>query len=716
MTKRMSDEDLIAIIKSHRDDSLGAEDGDLSNQRAEAMNHYHGRPYGNEMVGRSAVVDRSLAETVDWALPSVVRTFVQSGDIGQFDPVGPEDEPLAQQESDYVNQVIMKDNPGFMILHDAVKDTLLLKNGYVKHYWDEYYKVSEESYEGLSLEQIELLIGELEADGSEVEIKGQDSRTVDIPPVGLVELFDLKLQIKRKQGKCCVEAVPSEEVRVSKRCRGSLQQSPFTEHVTKKTRSDLLEMGIPRSFVDDLPAHNQRYNDTQAQSRDSVDNESESYGSSINDRSLDEIEFCEAYLRVDYDGDGIAELRKVVTCADRIPPGEEWNRTIEAVPLTGFVMKRVPHRHVGESLDDELKDLQEILTTLKRQLNDNVYLTNNNRWAVNADSVNLRDLMTVTPGGIIRAKGDRPLGDVLQAVSTPSILGDLLPAIDFYNKAKEVRTGIRPGSDMDPDMLKEITKGAFLEHLNRASQKIEMMTRLLAETGVKELFLQVHGILTRHQDKARMVQLRGKWVPINPSEWKERTDLTVRVGLGTGNEEEKRQKLQMLAQFQGQLMQMAGMAPPPVYAKAYALFEDLCKSMGFDVPEKYAVAPNSQEYAQLAEMAQQKQNQPPPEVLKVQMQAQVEQAKMQMQQETDRNRQSMEAQEQAARIEMEKQLAQFKAQLDMQLEEQRMRIKAETDVMIARINAQAKLDSAQLTAQTTLSAEQEAASDAATSD
>lgn len=707
----MTNEDLVAIIKSHRDDSLGAEDGDLSNQRAEAMDHYHGRPYGNEMVGRSQVVDRSLAETVDWALPSILRTFVQSGDIGAFDPVGPEDEPLAQQESDYVNQVIMKDNPGFMILHDAIKDTLLLKNGYVKHYWDEYYKVNEEEYEGLTAEQLVQMLTQFESSGAEVAIKGQEVRQTEAG-----ELYDVKLQIKRNQSKCCVEAVPSEEVRVSKRCRGSLQDSPFTEHVTLKTRSALLEMGLPRRFVDDLPAQNQRYNDTQAQSRDSVDNESESYGTSINDRSQDEIEFCEAYIRVDYDGDGVAELRKVVTCADRIPPGEEWNRPIEAVPITGFVMKRVPHRHVGESLDDELKDLQEILTTLKRQLNDNVYLANNNRWLANADYVNLRDLMTVTPGGIIRGNGDRPLGDILQAVQTPNILPDLLPAIDFYNKAKEVRTGIRPGSDMDPDMLKEITKGAFLEHLNRASQKIEMMTRLLAETGVKELFLQVHGILTRHQNQARMVQLRGKWVAINPQEWKERTDLTVRVGLGTGNEEEKRQKLAMLAQFQGQLLQMAGMAPPPVYAKAYALFEDLSKAMGFDIPEKYAVAPSSPEFQMLAQMAQQKMNQPPPEVLKVQMQGQIEQAKMQMQQETDRNRQAMEAQEQAARIEMEKQLAQFKAQLDMQLEEQRMRIKAETDIIIARINAQAQLDSAQLTAQTTLSAEQEAASDAATSD
>ena len=137
-----TERDLVSIIKSHRQECLGVESGDLSTQRATALNHYHGRPYGNEVDGRSQVVSRDLAEAVDWALPGILRAFVQSGNLGEFDPVGPEDEALAQQESDYTNQVMMKDNPGFMVLHDAIKDTLLLKNGYVKHYWDESEKIS----------------------------------------------------------------------------------------------------------------------------------------------------------------------------------------------------------------------------------------------------------------------------------------------------------------------------------------------------------------------------------------------------------------------------------------------------------------------------------------------------------------------------------------------------------------------------------------------
>lgn len=596
---KMSPEDLAAIVSAMRRDALGVEDGQLSQERAKAMDHYHGRPYGNEVEGRSAVVSKDLAEAVDWALPSIMRVFTQSGSIAEFDPVGPEDEQLSQQESDYTNQVIMRDNNGFMVLHDAIKDTLLLKNGYAKHFWEETEKVEEVPYSGLTLDQIAQMLGALEQEGAKVEITEQESTTqlIDTPQGPMpVELFNLTLKVTRKSGKVTVLAVPTEEIRVSKRCRGSLQESPFTEHVTRKTRSELIEMGMPRDFVDDLPALNETDNDLQTYSRDSVSDESKSTGANIIDRSMDEIEYCEAYVRVDFDGDGIAELRKVVTVGNKIPPGKQWNEPIPAVAITGFVAKRVPHRHVGESLDDELADLAEIKTTLTRQMLDNIYLTNNNQWLVN-ERVNLKDFMTSLPGGVKRVKGDMPVSGAAEAVQATTIIGQILPVVDYFDRVKEGRTGLTKASTgMDPDVLKESTKGAFMENLNRASQKIEMITRLIAETGVKELVMQVHGLLCRHQDKPRMVRLRGSWTNVNPQEWRERTDLTVRVGLGTGNEEQKREKLMLVAQLQQQLGGAFGLVGPE---QAFSLFEDLAKTMGFDMPEKYVMSPASPQYQQM---------------------------------------------------------------------------------------------------------------------
>jgi hypothetical protein len=604
---KLTNTELVAIIRAHRRESIGAEDGELSNDRASALDHYHGRPYGNEVEGRSQVVSRDLSEAVDWAMPAILRVFTQSGSLGEFDPVGPEDEELAEQESDYVNHVIMKENEGFMVLHDSFKDTLLLKNGYVKHYWDVSEKISEEEYAGLTMDQIAKMIGDLEAQGPEVKIKGQEARLMMLQgPMGdmPIEVFDIRLCIKRVTGKVTIEAVPVEEVRVSKRCRGSLQQSPFTEHITKKTRSELIEMGMDAEFVNELPAYNEQINSSEVNARDSVAEESEWTGSSVTDRSMDEIEYCEAYVKVDWDGDGIAELRKVVTVADRIPDGDDWNEAIESVPMTAFIAKRMSHRHVGESLDDELADLQEIKTVLLRQLLDNIYATNNNQWLVN-ERVNLQDFMQSLPGGIKRVQGMEPVSGSVEAVMSTPIVNQILPVVDYVDGIKESRTGIsRTSTGLDPDTLKQSTKGAFLENLNRASQKIEMITRLLAETGVKELVMQVHGLLTRHQDKAKVVKLRGQWTQINPQEWKERTDLTVRVGLGTGNEEQKIQKLMLIGAAQEKIAQLGLVGPQ----QAYSLFEDVVKALGFDLPAKYAMAPDSPEYQQAMQSKKPEQN------------------------------------------------------------------------------------------------------------
>lgn len=601
----MDNTELVSIIRAHRNTALGTEDSALSSERAKALDHYYGRPYGNEIEGRSAVVSRDLSEAVDWAMPALIKIFTQSGNIAEFIPAGPEDEQGSEQESDYVNHVIMVENNGVLLLHDAFKDALILKNYYFKHYIDESEKVTEEEYSGLTDDELAYLVAKMDNEG-EAEVVEHDEVTEEIQGMPVI-LHDIKIRIKRKTKRVRIEVVPPEEIRVSKRCRGSLQESPFTEHVTRKTRSELIEMGMKRDWVDDLPAYNEDDNDQEVNSRDTV-NESEDndIGTSY-DRSMDEIEYCESYIRVDYDGDGVAELRKVITCANRIPPGPEWNEVIDCVPLTSGSPKRVPHRHVGESLDDELSDLQEIKTTLFRQMLDNIYRTNNAEYIIN-ERVHMPDFLQSLPGGVKRVMDDQPVAGCVEAVQTTPILGQILPAIDYVDSRKSDRTGINESTTAgDPDLIKESTKGAYLEHLNRASQKVEMIARLLGE-GVKELVLRVHELLLKHQDKPKVIKLRGEYVTIDPTEWRERTDLRLRVGIGTGSEDEKREKLMLISQMQETLLKPFGLVMPQ---QAYSLFTDVAKTLGFEAAEKWGLNPESPEYQQLMQM-QSQQQQPNP--------------------------------------------------------------------------------------------------------
>ena len=698
---KLTDDELKSIIDAHAEDALGVQDGELTAERAYALDRYHGRPYGNEVEGRSQIVSKDLSEAVDWAMPAIMRIFTQGGTVAEFDPVGPEDEQQAEIETDYVNQVIMKDNPGWVVLHDAIKDTLLLKNGYVKHWWNETEKLEEPEYKGLVIPEVQKMLTDLQQDGCEYQITGQDERVIETPQ-GPIPVFDLKLRIVRKEGRVRIEAVPCEEIRVSRTCRGSLQESSYVEHTTIKTRSELIEMGMPRDFVDDLPSYSQQGIGNQEFSRDSVSDESMRNGNASSDKSMDEIEYREVYVRVDWDGDGVAELRRVVIAGNQVAPGDEWNQPVPEVGITGFVAKRVPHRHVGESIFDDLGDLQEIKTTLMRQLLDNIYLINNSEKVIN-ERVNISDMLESTPGGLKRVEGLEPVAGAVMPLVTPNIAGDILPVVDYIDNIKESRTGITKASaGLDPDTLSNVTKGAFMENMSRASQKIEMITRMLCETGVRELVLRVHSLLCRYQNKQRIVRMKGKFIPINPQEWRERTDLTVKVGLGTGNEEDRQRKLMMIAQMQRDMLGPLGLVDPK---KGFALFADVAKTLGFDMPDKYALSPDSPEF-------QQRQQQPPPpppqvQVKQLELQAdaqkfqaesqqrqQEKQADMRLQMATDQNRQEYEARqktiEQQGLLSIEQarmQADDIKHQREMEFKRWQAELDAATKIQIANLKA-----------------------------
>jgi hypothetical protein len=681
----MEDRELVSIIAAYRHDSLGYDDGDLANERENAMNHYHGRAYGDEKQNRSQVVSKDLSETVDWAMPAIMKVFVQSGNIAEFIPTTAESENQTQLESDYVNQVIMQDNNGFLVLHDAVKDALLLKNGYFKHYWSEIEKIVEEEYEDLTPDELVRIYTELSERG-EIEVVEQEEIMVLGPQGYDISTYRVKFQIKEVTAQCVIEAVPPEEVRISKRCRGSLQESNFTEHVTRKTRTQLIEMGMDQDFVYSLAAYDSTTsNDGQRYARDSVVDESDDYIGTSNDKSMNEIDFCEAYVRVDYDDDGIAELRKVVTVNDKIPPGDDWNEKIDAVPMTGMVPKRIPHRHIGESLDDDLEDLQRIKTVLTRSLLDNAYLNNNQEWLVN-ERVNLSDFLKSTPGGLKRVKGEQPVDGSASPVAVTPIINQILPAIAYIDQVKGDRTGIdRTTTMIDPDVLKQSTAGAIAENVNRASQKIEMITRVLAESGVKELVIRVQEILRAHQKDTITSKIRGQFQEVTPSQWPERKNAKVIVGIGTGTEEEKQQKLAFLSQEQQKLAQMGLVMP----IHAFNLFQDQARAMGFDMPEKYAANPQSKEFQQYQQMqAQQQQGQPNPLAEAEQVKGQF---KLQSDQMIAQVKMQMKQMEEANKAQTTQLREQHKHEMDMQKQQVDERI-AEADRLSRETIAAAQLE------------------------
>jgi len=555
----MDDGKLKSILENEIDNAIGYLDTETTQARTKALEYYLRQPYGNEVEGRSQIVTGEVAEAIDGALPQLVRVFTQSDDIVRFEPKHPGDEEGAKQATDYCNWVFYSQNPGFTILHNWFKDALLQKNGVVKCYWDIKEDVTKEEYRGLTDDEMVMLL----SDGK-YEIVAQDTTVLDGgvgedgAPV-VMQSHDVIVAKRTQSGSVKVENVPPEEFLISKRAR-SVADSPFVAHRKLLPRSDLIAMGFDPEIVANLPSYNDlSYTDERIArySRGEQPDEEASL-----DESMQEVEVYEAYLRTDYDGDGVAELRQIFYAGSDILSNTET----DYLPFHSLCPIPIPHKFFGESLADRSMDIQLIKSTVVRQMLDNLYLSNNARVGAVEGQVNLDDLLSVTPGGIVRMK--RP--DAVVPMAVPSVIAQAFPMLQYLDDAQAKRTGV---SDMqqglNPDVLQNVTAAAVAASTAAAGGKLELIARIFAETGVRTLFQGILQLLCKYQDKPTLMRMRGKYIPIDPRSWSNEYDVDISVGLGTGNKDEQMTMLQMVLAKQEAILQQFGPANPLVTVGQY---------------------------------------------------------------------------------------------------------------------------------------------------
>ncbi|MHB1798555.1 MAG: portal protein [Vulcanimicrobiaceae bacterium] len=700
---KFSDDQLLSMIRTHEAQAMGGSTqaaslstpgttvsyGPLDVERAQAMDYYHGRPIGNEMPDRSQVVSQDVRDVIEWIKPQILRMFLDTDDLVRFSPRNPQDEQQAEQESDVINYVLMEQNNGAMVLHDVLMDALLLKNGYVKVWWDYQRHEETEKYTGLSEDQLTYTIQQIEQDGDEATIVGKQEKDgfVQLPDGTQqpVVTYDVTIQRMRKEGRVFAECVAPEDILVSPRTRGDLQDSPFVAHKLKLTRSELKERYKPDDEEGSTDAD--VWNIQSIARSDTVD-ELAGRDDTI-DKSMQEVDVLECYMRVDDDGDGFAELRKIVRAGSKIVT----NEGVPEVPFAYAVPVRMPHRHLGISLFDLLKDIQDIKTTLIRQTLDNSYLVNNGRVVVNDANVNIQDLLVSRPGGIVRTSG-MPMQDV-SPLQTQPIAQMLLPVVEYVDSITAQRTGISPSTQgLDPDTLTGSTAQAYNNAMNAATGKVELMARLFAEC-VRQMAILAHGCFVRNQDKPLILKLRNTWVPVDPTTWRQRFDCTVNVGLGTGSRSQMRSNLMLMGQMQ-QAAAQVGIVQP---ANVYALASQMAKVLGFKNPEDFFTDPSSRQFQQ--QQAQKQQAQPDPKVQAAQITQQGQIAKAKLTAQADLAEIAAQTQMHERELQLQAQIEAGKAGADLQ----KATMGAHADVLQAGLMAQqrheqAVMQSAQMEHQT----------------
>ena len=352
---KMTNDQLASKLSNEIDSATGNFNTELSEQREQSMKYYLGEPFGNEIEGRSEIVTTDVRDTIEYIMPSLMRIFTTHNNVAEFEPEGPEDVEMAQQATDYVNYVFNRQNNGFKVLYDVFKDALISKTGIVKHYWEEKTEVSTENYTNLTEIEYQSILANDDLEVIEhTENVVQKAVTDDfgnlISPK-VVE-HDVKVKKTKDNGQVRVVSVPPEEFLVSRRST-SIEDANFVCHRVKKTVSDLILEGYDPKIVEELPTYTQNNAeyDEERLARFSFDDDSVPADEGEGPSRKVWLEEC--YIHLDYDGDGIAELRKITKGGNIILDNEE----IDSVPFSTICPLPIPHKFHGMSIADTVQDL-----------------------------------------------------------------------------------------------------------------------------------------------------------------------------------------------------------------------------------------------------------------------------------------------------------------------------------------------------------------------
>lgn len=668
----LSEDSLLKILKDEEADAASYYDSELAAAQTEAMDRFHAKPFGDEIEGRSKVVTHDVEDTINWIMPKLMRAFMEADELISVEDPKSDDAGSTKCAADYLKHIFFKDNDGETELYDYCFDALLQRLGVFRVGWQDPQPKPPRTLEGVPIEILQKYL-----EDPEYEILEQE-------PSEDQTSFSLKVQHTPKMGRVVVECLPPEECAFSRRASSGRKADYF------RWKREVFLADLLREFPDkkhDLAPdgttpRNDETQDVASDGRENArfpDESSTRFEGGKEHTGRRKVNLVEECIRVDFDGDGITELRHVKRVGDVILENIEVERSEFHV----WTPIRVAHRMAGRSLTDTILDLQRIRTVILRNTLDSMSQSLVPRTAVNTQMMTddtVASLLDADIGGVITVNGD--VRSAVQPFVTPDLSSQGLVMLEYMDQRVETATGVtRHSQGLRPEAITD-TKGGIEALQGAATERIELIARWLAK-GLQEVFESILHLVSSHQDQPRIVKIKGKPMPIDPRLWSDEMSVDVSVGMATENRQMRIMNLSVIKQTQAEIIQLAGPENPicgvPEYRTTCAM---LAEQMGMKAPERF--------FKEIPEGYQPPPPQPDPKVAEAQAKMQLEAQKAQQAAQLDQAKLQADQQLQAHKINSERELALIKAQSERQIAE--IRIASEAQIARERMAMEMELD------------------------
>jgi len=566
-------------------------------ENEELLDRYLGNPYGDEVPERSSVISQDVMDVVEADMPSLARIFLGPGEILKFKPITTKDEDKkeAEDKTKYVNWQIREQPWSFPVLHGFIKNAEIQKISVVKYFIDEKTEVEEHKKTGISDEELAVFMESL---------KGKDVKKVEI--VREEEAEDtgdegentVVIKVERTTKNVKIINVPLEKFRMTKNATDK-ESAALLGDVDVMTRGALLAMGLKKDVISTLSTVGGDVIATGANSRlpeiRDADEGGPEAASTVDGWASEEVEVEDLYPLVDYDGDGILERRHILRSGHTTLVNEVFNHSPYAI-MSSIMM---PHKAIGRSRAEITAPTALVKTSILRGVQDNIYAVNHPRMGANKN-VHMDDLLVMRPNGVVRTKSDTPVGNDLLPIVVPYIGGQALQVVQYWDNARAQSTGsLLANQGLDADKLGQETATRFEGIEDNSDAKVELVARVMAETGFRQLFEGVAWLDANFQNSKVEIEVLGGELSVNPADWQFKHNEVSKVGLGAGDDEKLLQPLSALWALHQQLM--ASNSPMTDEVKRYNVLKGMVTASGLPEIAEFFNDPQKPEALTLAE-------------------------------------------------------------------------------------------------------------------